>query len=51
MEADKMAADVTDFLAFLLVEGDQYRHNVFRNQESDRFWVRAVERKVKSLMI
>ena len=50
MDADQMSGEVTDFLAFLLLEGDQYRQNIFRNQNSDSFWVRAVERKVKSLL-
>ncbi len=45
-----MSAEVTDFLAFLLVQGDGDRHYIFRNSYSDCFWVSAVERKVKSLM-
>lgn len=45
-----MSGEVTDFLAFLLVEGNQYRHHIFRNQDSDSFWARAVERKVKHLL-
>lgn len=50
IKADQMAGEVTDFLAFLLLESDRYRQNIFRNKDSDSFWVRAVERKVKSLL-
>lgn len=47
--ADKVAAEITDFLAYLLKKSQNYSRDFFRHKDSDTFWVMAVESKFKAL--
>jgi hypothetical protein len=47
-DADEVAREVTDFLAYLMLQtGD--RRQVLRHEESDLFWADAVETKLESV--
>lgn len=39
----QVAAEITDYLAFLLIHSEDYQQHLFRNSGSDAFWAQAVE--------
>lgn len=46
---DWVAGEVTDFLAFLLLNCEEHHREIFRHKHSEIFWASAVERKFKDI--
>jgi hypothetical protein len=46
MDADFVAKEVTDFLAYLLLNGEEHPLELLRHQYSHLFWTKAVEKKL-----
>ncbi|MDJ0718727.1 MAG: hypothetical protein QNJ54_31630 [Prochloraceae cyanobacterium] len=47
--SDKVAAEITDFIAYLLKEQENSSRELFRHKDSDNFWVMAIENEFKRL--